>query len=141
MESLNSSQAAEKLHEFGFNELPPKPPASIFKLLFEQFKSPLTYLLIAASVFSFAIGDPLDGVLIIVILVLNSILGFYQEYKASRELEALKKMEVTTSRVIRDGKQIEIPSRELVPGDIIVLESGDKIPADSILIWQSMNPH
>ena len=134
MESLNSSQAAEKLHEFGFNELPPKPPASIFKLLFEQFKSPLTYLLIAASVFSFAIGDPLDGVLIIVILVLNSILGFYQEYKASRELEALKKMEVTTSRVIRDGKQIEIPSRELVPGDIIVLESGDKIPADSILI-------
>lgn len=134
MESLTTAAATAKLQEVGFNELPPKPPASIFKLILEQFKSPLTYLLIAASIFSFAIGDPIDGILIIIILILNSILGFYQEYKASRELEALKKMEVTNSRVIRDGKQIEIPSRELVPGDIIVLESGDKIPADSILI-------
>lgn len=134
MESLNTSQAREKLLEYGYNELPPKPPASVFKLIFEQFKSPLTYLLIAASVFSFVIGDPLDGILIIVILILNSILAFYQEYKASRELEALKKMEVTTSRVIRENKQQEIPSRELVPGDIILLESGDKIPADAILL-------
>jgi Ca2+-transporting ATPase len=103
MESLTTAAANAKLQESGYNELPPKPPASIFKLVLEQFKSPLTYLLIAASVFSFAIGDPLDGVLILVILVLNSVLGFYQEYKASRELEALKKLEVTTSRVIRDG--------------------------------------
>lgn len=134
MESLTTAAANAKLQESGYNELPPKPPASIFKLVLEQFKSPLTYLLIAASVFSFAIGDPLDGVLILVILVLNSVLGFYQEYKASRELEALKKLEVTTSRVIRDGKQIELPSRQLVSGDIIVLESGDKIPADCVLI-------
>lgn len=134
MESLRSSDIASKIQQFGYNELPPKPPAPVYKLILEQFKSPLTYLLIAASVFSFAIGDPLDGVLIIVILLLNSVLGFYQEYKASRELDALKKMEVTTSRVIRDGNQIEIPSRELVPGDIIVLESGDKIPADALLI-------
>lgn len=134
MESLTSAAALGKLTQNGFNELPQKPPSSIYKLLFEQFKSPLAYLLIAASIFSFAIGDPLDGILIIVILILNSGLGFYQEYKASRELAALRNLEVTTSRVIRDGKQVEIPSRELVPGDLIWLESGDKIPADALLV-------
>lgn len=134
MNGLTSSEAKEKFVQDGPNEIPSRPPASVYKLIFEQFKSPLTYLLIAASVFSFAIGDAIDGVLILVILVLNSVLGFYQEYKASRELEALKKMEVTSSRVIRDGKQIEIPSRELVAGDVIVLESGDKIPSDCELI-------
>lgn len=90
-------------------------------------------MLIAAVAISFLLGDVLDGSLILVILVLNSGLGFWQEYKASREIKALKNYEPPKSRVIRDGKEQEILSENLVPGDIVILEAGDKIPADGVI--------
>ncbi len=131
---LTSAQAQQKLAEIGLNLLPEKKPASAIKALIGQFNNPLSLLLILAAVFSFIISDLIDGWLILLILILNGILGFWQEYKASKELEALRRLEVLDSRVIRDDKQIEIPSSELVPGDLVILEAGDKIPSDGQLL-------
>lgn len=131
---ITTDEAKSKLSQFGLNRLPSKSQTASLKILASQFKNFLTLILIAAAVFSLLIGDAIDSVLIFIILLLNTGLGFWQEYKASKELEALRKLEVAQSRVIRDGVQIEIPSFEIVPGDIVVLESGDKIPSDGILI-------
>lgn len=133
-QGLSKEEAVANLREYGLNQLPSKSTYSAFKLVLNQFKSPLALLLIVASLISFLVGDSLDGFLIIIIVILNVALGFWQEYKASKELEALRQLEVLESRVIRDGQQIQISSYQIVPGDIVVLESGDKIPADGLLI-------
>lgn len=127
-------EAQNLLQKYGLNLLPDKNNAPAIKLLLSQFKNAFSIVLIIALSSSFIVGDPLDGVLILLILVLNTILGFWQEYKASKELEALRKFEVQLSRVIRDGKEVEIPSSQIVPGDVVILESGDKIPADGKII-------
>lgn len=131
---LSSFEAKAKLEEFGLNQLPSKKTYSVFKLLFAQFKNFLVWLLIFAAALSYFVGDFIDGLLILVILLLNVGLGFWQEFKASKELEALRKLEVAYARVFRDGKQIETPSIEIVPGDWVVLEAGDRVPADGKLI-------
>lgn len=131
---LSTDLALSRLKQFGLNQLPSKKATNALKLLLAQFSSPLVWLLLIASIFSFFIGDQIDGFLILLIFGLNTALGFWQEYKASRELEALRKMEVSVSRVIRNGEEIKIPSLELVPGDLIILESGDKVPADGRII-------
>lgn len=131
---LSSQEAKSLLLKLGLNQLPSKNNSSLFKLLISQFRNILSLILIGAGFLSFLIGDSIDGVLILVILLLNSGLGFWQEYKASKELEALRKLEVSSSRVIRDGKELQMPSFNIVPGDVVVLESGDKIPADGYLI-------
>lgn len=135
---LTSAEAQTRLSKFGLNQLPQKASFSAIKLFLSQFKSFLLWILIAASLLSLIVGDSIDFFLILIIVFLNSGLGFYQEYKASKELEALRSLEVLTSRVIRDGAQIEIVSTQIVPGDIVILESGDKIPADGRLI-ESIN--
>lgn len=131
---LTTSQAQELLKEYGLNELPYKENFSALELLISQFKNVLSILLIIATALSFLVGEKVDGFLILLILVMNAGLGFWQEFKASKELEALRKLEVTTTRVLRDGKEVEIAATQLVPGDIIILESGDKIPADATLL-------
>lgn len=131
---LSTEEAKQKLAAGGLNELPSKKTYSVLKLLSAQFKNLLIWLLIFSSALSFFVGHPVDSLLILVILGLNIGLGFWQEFKASRELEALRKLEVATSRVIRDGKQILIPSKEIVQGDLIVLEAGDRVPADGVII-------
>lgn len=131
---LTSSQALERLKKYGLNQLPDRSRIRLFDLVFSQFKNFLTLILIVAVTLSFLIGDRTDGVLILVILILNISLGSWQEYKASKELQALRKLEVSSSRVIRDGLQIEIPSSMIVPEDIVLLEAGDKVPADGSLI-------
>ncbi|MBI2601149.1 cation-translocating P-type ATPase [Candidatus Daviesbacteria bacterium] len=127
---LTTIQAQQLIIQYGLNKLPEKKGSTVIQLIFSQIKNYLFLLLLIASIISFVVGDPLDGVLILGILLLNTILGFWQEYKASKELEALRKLEVLNSRVIRDGQEIEISSFKLVPGDLVILESGDKIPAD-----------
>lgn len=131
---LTTSEAKLKLAETGPNELPSKKTYSIVKLLWAQFKNLLIWLLLFASGLSFIVGDGIDGLLILIILLLNVGLGFWQEFKASKELEALRKLEVAFSRVLRDGSQVQLPSTEIVPGDLVVLEAGDRIPADGILV-------
>ncbi|MBU1031579.1 cation-translocating P-type ATPase [Patescibacteria group bacterium] len=131
---LTRNQAQEALKKYGPNALPQKGNASTAKVLFRQFNNPLSFLLIAATILSFVIGDKLDSFLIGAILIFNAGLGFWQEYKASKEMEALRKFQLALARVIRDGKQMEIPSTEIVPGDLVILEPGDMIPADGKIL-------
>lgn len=131
---LSNKQAQKLLTQFGYNEIVGKPRQTPFQILISQFTSVLVVLLIIASIASLFLGDLLDGIFILLIVILNGALGFIQEYKAEKTIAALKKMTVTTVRVIRDGVEQKIDSKLLVPGDVIILEEGDKIPADGTLL-------
>ncbi len=131
---LTTHQAKELLNKYGPNLLPQKQNTSVLKVLLRQIQNPLSFLLLGAIILSLIIGDELDGILIGAILILNTGLGFWQEYKASKELEALRRLEVEFCRIERDGKQIEVASGGIVPGDIVILESGDRIPADGQIL-------
>ncbi|OGE65079.1 hypothetical protein A3I48_02390 [Candidatus Daviesbacteria bacterium RIFCSPLOWO2_02_FULL_36_7] len=131
---LTSQEVLEALKKYGLNRLPQKSGISVVRIFFRQIQNPFSILLFGAVVLSALVGDLLDVFLITGILVLNIILGFWQEYKASKEMEALKKFEVLFVRVLRDGKQVKIASTEIVPGDVVILESGDKVPADGKLL-------
>lgn len=127
---LTSSEAAERLKKYGPNTLREATAHSPISIFIDQFKNILVLMLIGATALSIALGDVLDAILILTILVLNAILGFVQEYKAEKALSALKQMTIGVVKVLRDNRTIELPSTELVPGDVIFLEEGDKIPAD-----------
>ena len=103
-------------------------------LLFNQFKNTLIVILLVATVLSALLGEMVDAVIILVIVLFCAILGFVQEYRAERALDALKRMLAPTITVLRGGQEQRIPSRELVPGDIMLLEAGDRIPADARLV-------
>ncbi len=131
---LSDTQAQKLLTQFGYNEIAGKPRQTPLQILLTQFTSVLVVLLIFASVASLFLGDLLDGIFILLIVILNGILGFIQEYKAEKTIAALKQMTVATVRVIRGGTEQKIDSKLLVPGDVIILEEGDKIPADAMLL-------
>ncbi|MDI6815118.1 MAG: cation-translocating P-type ATPase, partial [Dehalococcoidales bacterium] len=126
--------AKKRLAQFGPNELVKKEKISPWKIFLEQFKSVLIIILLIAVALSAFIGEVVDAILIAVIVTFCCVLGFIQEYRAERALEALKKMTAPTASVLRDGKEKEISATELVPGDIILLRAGDRIPADGRLI-------
>lgn len=138
MKGLTSIQAERFLTQYGLNTISEQKKKSIFIKLFEQFNNFLTLLLIFAAFFSFLIGEQVDGILIIFIVILNALFGIYQEKKAEDSVKVLKKMTVTKVRVIRDSTQIEIDSQLLVPGDLVFLEEGAKIPADG-MIYENFN--
>ena len=119
----------------GPNELPEAPPPSLVKLFLSQFTSVIVWVLIGAAIISGLLEDWLDAAAILAIVLLNGVLGFVQEFRAERSLAALRKMSVATARVFRDGILRSIPARELVLGDLILLEAGDRIPADARLIY------
>jgi len=136
---LNDAQAKQRLEEFGLNQLQEKKGASPFSIFLEQFQDFIVWILIGAALVSGFLKEWIDALAIIAIVVLNAILGFIQEYKAEKSLAALKKLSSPNSKVIRDNQRKVIPSSELVPGDLIELEAGDSIPADSRLVWISAN--
>jgi len=131
---LTSDEAENRLHQYGLNTIREEKKISAFKIILDQFKSPLIWILIAATIISLFLKEFIDAGVIGAIVILNAILGFVQEYKAEKAIEALKKMASPKAKVIRDSQEKEIESRYLVPGDIIILETGDKIPADARLI-------
>ncbi|MCJ7611165.1 MAG: HAD-IC family P-type ATPase, partial [Candidatus Aminicenantes bacterium] len=131
---LDEAEAQRRLAEYGPNELKKEEIASPLRLFFSQFKNVLIIILLVAIALSVAIGEVLDAAIIGVIVAFSAVLGFFQEYKAEKALEALKKMLSPTSTVMREGHERDIPSRELVPGDILLLEAGDRIPADARLV-------
>ncbi len=130
---LNSQEAEKRLKKFGLNELEEKKESK-FLIFIRQFNNPLVYILIAASIITFFMGDYLDTGIIAGIIFINGFLGFLQELKAQASLEALKKLTQTKTTVLRDGKEIEIPVSQVVPGDIVILGEGDVVPADIRLI-------
>ena len=134
VKGLSPDEARRRLAEYGPNELRKEERASPLSLFFNQFKNILIIILLVAIVLSVAIGEVIDAVIIAAIVVFSALLGFFQEYKAEKALEALKKMLSPVSTVLREGHEREVPSRELVPGDILLLEAGDRIPADARLV-------
>ncbi len=129
-QGLSGNEARNRLEEFGFNELSEGKRISPVAIFLNQFKDFMVLVLMAATLISGLLGEYLDAVTIIAIIVLNGVLGFVQEFRAERSLRALKALSAPTAKVIRDGIVQQLPASELVPGDIVVLESGDRIPAD-----------
>jgi P-type Ca2+ transporter type 2C len=129
--SLSTSSAKERLTRFGPNELPPPPKEGWSRLLGRQLLEPMSLLLIAASaVAGIGLGERVDATVILAIVVLNALIGVVQEGRAARALEALRGMESPTARVLRDDRERVLPAREIVPGDVVLLAAGDRVPAD-----------
>ena len=133
-EGLSSAELDERVKKYGYNELEEKAAVSPLALFISQFKSLLIIILFAAAVISLVLGKIPEAVSIITIVIFAGVLGFIQEFRAGKALQALKKMAAPLAVVVRDGKEQEIPSRELVPGDIIKIAMGAKIPADARII-------
>lgn len=131
---LSKKEAFERLEKYGRNKIERKRSFSVIKILFEQFKSFLILILIIAAIISFFMESKVDAIVILAIIILNAGIGFFQEYRANKAIEELKKMFVPVATVIRDGRTIRIESEKLVPGDILVLEAGDKVMADARII-------
>jgi len=133
-DGLAPPEAQKRLRRYGANELAEKKGVSPWSLFLQQFKSFLIIILLIAVVLSAILGEVADAVIIGIIILFASGLGFFQEYRAERAMEALRRMAAPMASVRRGGKEVEIPARELVPGDIIILRTGDKIAADARLI-------
>lgn len=136
--ALTNSKAEKLLKQYGLNEIKEEKKFTLLKSFLSQFNNFLIFLLLFASIISFFIGETLDAVFILVIVFLNAFFGLYQEYQAEKSLQSLKKITTVKVRVIRDGKEQEIDSRYLVPGDIVYLEEGTRIPADGEVL-QAIN--
>ncbi|MGW8249519.1 MAG: HAD-IC family P-type ATPase, partial [Anaerolineales bacterium] len=135
---LSEGQVAERLSKYGVNELAGQEGRSPWSILLEQLSGVMIIILFIAALISIFLGDYYDAVAIIAIIILNAALGFRQEYRAERSMAALKKLAVPMVRVRREGLVHEIPSAELVPGDIVLLETGNLVPADGRVL-ESVN--
>ena len=127
---LTSDEAAERQKQLGRNELSEGKKVSPWLLFLGQFKDFMVLVLIGATLISGLLGEYLDAITIVAIIIINAVLGFVQEYRAERSLRALKELSAPLAKVLRGGESIVLPASELVPGDIVILESGDRIPAD-----------
>ncbi len=131
---LTPEEAAARLQKYGPNRLEGGKEKSVFQMILEQLKDFLVIILMIAAVISILLGEELEGVIILAIVVLNTFLGVYQENKASNALKALKEMASPHAKVLRGGEVVEVASPDVVPGDIVILEAGDYVPADVRLI-------
>ena len=127
---LVSEEARRRFEHYGPNELIEKKHKSLWMMFFDQFKDFMILVLIAAAVVAGIIGDPADTIAIAVIVLLNAVLGFIQEYRAEKAMAALKKLSAPSATVIRDGRPGSVPAERLVPGDLVILEAGNVVPAD-----------
>ncbi|MFW6022500.1 MAG: calcium-translocating P-type ATPase, PMCA-type [Halanaerobiaceae bacterium] len=132
---LSSRDVRMKQYKFGKNIIQETNRKSILSIFFDQFRDFMIMVLMAATCLSFVMGEFSDGITIFAIIVLNGIMGFVQEFRAEKSLEELKKLAAPTARVIREGKIVEVNSEDLVPGDLILLETGDKVPADARILF------
>ena len=131
---LTTDEAKARLEKYGENKLKGKPKKSLVSLFFAQLKDMLIYVLLGAAVITILIGEYVDAIIILLVVVLNAVIGVVQEFKAEKAIEALQQMTTPRSLVRRDGEVKEVQSEEVVPGDIIVLDAGRFIPADLRLI-------
>lgn len=131
---LTSEEARQRLADGGPNRLSEAPKRPAWRLFVDQFRNLLIVVLIGAAVLAGLVGDWKDTIVISVVLLLNACLGFFQEFRAERSLDALKQMLVARARVRRDARTTEVPADELVPGDVVLIEAGDRVPADGRLL-------
>lgn len=127
---LTTTEAQNRLEQYGLNELQEKKKIPAWLLFLHQFKDFMIVILAAAAVLSGIMGDATDTVIILIIILLNAVVGFIQEYRAEKAMDALKKMTVTMAQVLRDGQARVVSSTELTPGDVVVMEAGNVVPAD-----------
>lgn len=133
-DGLSTKEAELRLQKFGFNELMGKKGVSVLQVFLGQFKDVFVVMLLAAILISVVVGEIVDASVILIIVALNAAVGFVQEYRSEKAMEAMKKMTAPKARLLRDGKEVTVPAREVVPGDIVLLESGDRVPADGRLL-------
>lgn len=135
---LSRDTIENRLKEYGYNELKGKKGPSLIEMIFNQFKDYLVLILIIASIISIVLGEVTDSIVIMLIILLNATIGVIQESRASKALEALKKIASPEATVIRSGRTIQLPAHKLVPGDIVLIEAGNYIPAD-LRLFESAN--
>lgn len=131
---LSRGEAVQRLQKFGYNELEERERVTPWEIFFNQFRDVFVIMLLVATAISVAIGEMVDAATIAAIVVLNAVVGFVQEYRSEKAIEAMKKLTAPKARVLRDGKETVIPAKEVVPGDILLLEAGDRIAADARLL-------
>ena len=134
LSGLSENQLKERIDRYGLNVLKEKKKKTLFMMFIDQFKDFMIIVLIAAAIVSSVIGELTDTIAILVIVILNAVIGFVQEFRAEKAMEALKKMAAPTSTVLRDGNPVTISSSRLVPGDVVILEAGNVVPADIRLV-------
>jgi Ca2+-transporting ATPase len=134
LDGLTESEAKERLEKYGLNQIGKEKQISPFFIFTRQLKDPMVLILFVATFISFVLGEIIDGIIIVAILIMTTIVGFIQEFRSEKAIDALMKMTATTCRVLRDNKEQIMETKYLVPGDIILLYPGDKIPADSYII-------
>lgn len=135
---LAQAEAQKRLSQYGLNEIQKQKRTSSIKIFLEQFKDILIIILLIATALSIMTSQIIDVIVILAIVLATAILGFAEEFRSEKAVEALKKMTAPTATVLRDGKELRIPASEIVPGDVILLFAGDKVPADLRLI-ESIN--
>jgi Ca2+-transporting ATPase len=135
---LSEDEARARLSAYGPNEIEETKKVSAWKLLLSQFKETLVLILVAAAIISMVIGEAIDSAVILAIVFASAGLGFYQEYRAEQSLAMLKRLAAPTATAIRGGQEKVVPAKELVPGDLFLLDPGDKVPADARII-EEMN--
>ncbi len=133
-QGLSVVEVKRRLDEYGPNVLREEKKRRLLQLFLDQIKDAFVILLLVASVMSYIIGEMADAIMIVLIVVIVVVIGFVQEYRSEKALEALKKLTAPTARLMRDGATLTVPSSEVVPGDIILLEAGDRVPADARLL-------
>lgn len=131
---LQTKTVTNRLEKVGLNQLQQQQGTSVFSLLLQQFRDVMVIILLVATLISGLLGEYMDGLAIIAIIILNAFLGFFQEYRAERSLKVLSQLAAPQSHVIREGRRLLIPAEQLVPGDIVLLHDGDRVPADLRLL-------
>jgi len=134
---LTTTQVARQHDTHGWNELPHVAGPSPLRILLRQFTNVLVVILIIAAGIAFVVGERIDTIAIAIVIVLNGALGFVQEWRAENALQALRNMMSPQATVLRDGRQMIIPARDLVPGDLIIVAAGDRVPADADVVEQT----
>jgi Ca2+-transporting ATPase len=131
---IKEQDAKQRLEQYGPNELAEAKRTTALQIFLNQFKDVFVIMLLIATVISVFVGETVDAITIAAIVVLNSVVGFVQEFRSEKAMEAMKKLTAPKARVLRDGTEAMIPAREVVPGDVVLLDAGDRVPADSRLI-------
>ena len=134
---LSEKQARQTLETHGANELKHAKPKSVGRMFLEQMTDVMILVLLAAAAISACLGEAVDAAVILFIVVLNAIIGVVQQKRAEKSLNALKELSAPNAKVIRDGKELSVPAKELVPGDLVLLEAGDVVPADLRLVMSA----
>jgi magnesium-transporting ATPase (P-type) len=131
---LTEAEVARRQEQFGPNELAELRGRSALKIIVDQFRSPLIYILLLAAVVTILLGEYIDAGVIALVLAINAVIGFIQEYRAEQSMAALRELARATARVRRDGRDRQVDAAELVPGDVVLLETGDRVPADGRIL-------